>query len=121
MSDKNFWGWSAMLDCSGCDIDAVSSRENIQAFIAYLIADIGMTAVGPTHIEYLCEGDPKEGWTAMQMISTSSVVGHFMNTGECYIDVFSCKPFDVKVVQVVVQKFFLPRLMRVNYITRDAG
>ena len=116
-----FWGFHLMLDCSGCDLKAVRSYNNIELFLDTLVKAIDMVAVGRPNIQYLCENDPKEGWTAMQMISTSSIVAHFMNTGSCYIDIFSCKEFDIETAKKVVKKFFLPNKIRVNYLTRDAN
>lgn len=118
---NDFWGWHLMLDCNGCNLEAVSSKVRIERWLIDLVKKIDMTAVGSPNIEYLCKGDPKEGWTAMQMISTSSIVGHFMNTGSCYIDIFSCKPFDLDAAQACVVAWFGPSKMRVNYLTRDAG
>ncbi len=108
-----------MLDCSGCE--RIDSRENIYNFTKEMVKRINMTAHGEPVIEYLLEGDPKQGYSMMQLITTSNICGHFMELdGTAYFDVFSCKKFDIEVAQDVVREFFNPKKMRVNYITRQA-
>lgn len=80
-----------------------------------------MTAHGEPVIEYLLEGDPKQGYSLMQLITTSNICGHFMELdGTAYFDVFSCKKFDIEIVKQVVQHYFDPKKIRVNFLTRQA-
>ncbi len=80
-----------------------------------------MTAHGEPIIEYLLPGDPKQGYSLMQLITTSNIAGHFMELdGTCYIDVFSCKEFDVATAKQVVTEYFKPTRIRVNFLTRHA-
>lgn len=109
-----------MLDCSGCE--RIDSRENIYNFVKDLVNKIDMVAHGEPIIEYLLPGDPKQGYSLMQLITTSNICGHFMELdGTAYFDVFSCKEFDLQVAQDVVQQYFNPDKIRVNFITRQAG
>jgi S-adenosylmethionine decarboxylase len=117
----SYWGYHLMLDCSGCDIDKISSRENIHKFITDLVNRIDMTAHGEPIIEHLLPGDPKQGYSLMQLITTSNICAHFMELdGTAYFDVFSCKTFDIETAKMVVEEYFQPKKMRVNYITRHA-
>ena len=118
---STFWGYHAMFDCSGCDKDAVQSKDAIAAFIKDVIQRIDMVAVGEPKIEYLCEGDPKEGYSFVQLISTSNITGHLMNSGEVYIDIFSCKEFDPKIAEQCIVDFCSPGKIRPNFLIRDAG
>jgi S-adenosylmethionine/arginine decarboxylase-like enzyme len=60
--------------------------------------------------------------TAVQIIVTSTIVAHFIDsTGDLYLDVFSCKQFDVETVAETVDEFFKPTKTRINYLTRQAG
>ena len=116
-----FWGYHLLLDCRDCDRPLIGSRENIYDFVKAIVQRIDMTAVGEPIIKYLCEGDPKAGYSLLQLISTSSIVGHFMDgSGDAYIDVFSCKPFDIKEAEACVKEFFNPAKIRVNFLTRNA-
>ena len=81
-----------------------------------------MVAHGEPVIEYLLPGDPKQGYSLMQLITTSNICGHFMELdGTAYFDVFSCKEFDLQTVQDIVRQYFNPDKIRVNFITRQAG
>lgn len=117
----SYWGHHLMLDCSGCDIKSISSRNIIYEFVKDLVDRIGMEAHGEPVIEYLLPGDPKQGYSLMQLITTSNICGHFMELdGTAYFDVFSCKPFDIEIAKMIVKEYFQPRKMRVNFITRHA-
>ena len=116
-----FWGYHLLLDCKNCNREKIGSRENIYNFVKTLIIRIDMVAVGEPIIEMLCVGDPKVGYSLMQLISTSNITGHFMDiSGEAYIDVFSCKPYDIQVAEQCVREFFEPEKVRVNFLTRNA-
>jgi S-adenosylmethionine/arginine decarboxylase-like enzyme len=113
------FGYHLMLDCSGCT--GIDSRENIYNFTKELITRIDMTAHGEPIIEYLLPGDPKQGFSLLQLITTSNIAGHFMELdGTAYFDIFSCKTFEAEIVKATVQEFFAPKKMRVNFITRHA-
>lgn len=116
-----FFGHHLLLDCSKCNIEKISSKENIYNFVKTLVERIDMVAVGEPVIEMLCEGDPKVGYSLMQLISTSNITGHFLEeTGAAYIDVFSCKPYDTAIAENCVKEFFIPERVRVNFLTRSA-
>ena len=115
------FGYHLMFDMSNCNREQISSKENIYKFVKSLVEMIDMVAVGEPTIEMLCVGDPKVGYSLMQLISTSNITGHFMEiSGEVYIDVFSCKPFDIKIAERVVRQYFTPEKVRVNFLTRHA-
>ena len=116
------FGWHLLLDCSECSREMIGNRDNIYNFAKTLVNRIDMVAVGEPIIEMLCEGDPKVGYSLVQLISTSNITGHFMDiSGEAYIDVFSCKPFDYKVAEDCVREFFKPEKIRVNFLTRHTS
>ena len=117
--DNKHWGYHLMLDCSGCE--QIDSRENIYNFVTNLVKEIDMIAHGEPIIEYLLPGDPKQGFSLMQLITTSNICGHFMELdGTAYFDIFSCKEFDINIAQNIVKKYFNPKKVRVNFLTRHA-
>jgi S-adenosylmethionine/arginine decarboxylase-like enzyme len=114
------WGYHLMLDCSGCE--TIDSKENIYNFVKDLVQQIDMVAHGEPIIEYLLPGDPKQGYSLMQLITTSNICGHFMELdGTAYFDIFSCKEFNLTLAQKVVKHYFNPKKIRANFITRHAG
>ena len=98
-----YWGYHLMLDCSGCT--GIDDRENIYNFIKDLVPRIDMLAHGDPIIEHLLPGDPKQGYSLMQLITTSNICAHFMELdGTAYFDIFSCKQFDLELAQDVVRE-----------------
>ena len=118
----SYWGYHLLIDCGQCDIDLITSAGNIKAFVDELVDRIDMIAYGKTHCVHFATHDPdKAGYSFFQMIETSNISGHLVDkNGDAYIDVFSCKQFDVKTVEDTVKKFFNPKTIRVNFITRNA-
>ena len=119
---NNFWGYHLILDCHACDVPSIQSRDNVYNFIKNLVRDINMEPIGEPYIEYTAAEFPdKAGFTAVQIIVTSSIVAHFIDsTGDLYLDVFSCKPFDNDIVIASVKDAFMPKRIRTNYLTRQA-
>ena len=63
----------------------------------------------------------KAGYTLVQLIETSNICGHFVNeTNDVYLDVFSCKPFEPKVVIALVKAFFDAKKIETHFLERQA-
>jgi S-adenosylmethionine decarboxylase len=119
---SKYWGYHLMLDCARCDISAVTDPDNIKRFVDELVVTIDMIPYGDTNVvHFATHSEDKAGWSFFQMIETSNISGHMVDhNGDGYIDIFSCKPFDIGLVEDTVNKYFRPESIRVNYITRHA-
>jgi S-adenosylmethionine/arginine decarboxylase-like enzyme len=88
------WGLLAAIDLHGCDRELLEDPELIRRFVTTLVDAIEMRAHGPVLLERFGDGE-LEGWSAMQFIETSSITVHADESGgRCFVDVFSCRPFD---------------------------
>lgn len=116
------WGYHAIFDCTSCDIGLITDRENIDKFVRELVKRINMVAYGEPVIEHFATHDPqKAGYSLVQLIETSNITGHFVDkNGDAYIDVFSCKEFDMEIVIDTIQEFFNPKRIRDRFMCRDA-
>ena len=116
-----YWGYHLLLDCKGCDKEAIGSKEKLRAFLDDLIKKIDMKAFGEPMIELLATHEPElSGYSFIQLIETSSITGHFVDlNGDSYIDVFSCKEFDVKVAEKVVRDHLSPERIKTTYLIRQ--
>jgi len=115
-----YWGFHLTLDCASCNIKLITDAENVKTFARELVKRIDMKAYGEPQVIHFGEGD-KEGFTLVQLIETSNICGHFCNdTGDCYIDVFSCKEYNIDEVVTTVNEFFMPKTIRQNFLTRQA-
>lgn len=119
---KEYWGYHCIINASNCSGAKIGSEKNHRDFLKALVKDIDMVAYGDPVIAHFATHDPsKGGYTIMQMIETSSITGHFVDeTGEAYLDVFSCKPFSVDAVLDVVRRFYEPTTMQQQMIYRKA-
>jgi S-adenosylmethionine/arginine decarboxylase-like enzyme len=100
------WGTSAAIDLHDCTSDALADPDNLAAFVRDVIAAIGMRAHGPLRLDRFGNGE-LEGWSAMQFIETSSITVHADEVfGRCFVDVFSCRPFDANVAAAVALDHF---------------
>lgn len=112
------WGWHLSLDCNDSDKEAIKDYDTIYNFSKQLVKDIDMVAYGEPQIVHFGEGD-KEGYTLIQLIETSNICCHFVNSsGDFYLDVFSCKEFDPAVVEDLVQEYFKPKTIIKRAIIR---
>ena len=100
------WGTLAAIDLHDCEPDRVADPARIRAFVPAVIDAIGMRAHGPLALERFGD-DELEGWSAMQFIETSSITLHADEThARCFVDVFSCRPFDAGVAAAVAVEYF---------------
>ena len=114
------WGYHAIFDCSGCN-NNIKSKGSIYNFVKELVVEIDMVAHGEQIIEMLLVGEPNQGYSLMQLITTSNICGHFMELdGTAYFDVFSCKEFEVETVQSIIDKYFKPTLTKSAKFDRQA-
>ena len=113
------WGYHLVLDCYAGDKDLVTSGTNIAAFAKALVKRIHMKAYGEPQVIHFGEDD-KLGYTLVQLIETSNIVAHFCDdTGNFYLDVFSCKPYENAVVIELVKQFFNPKNITERYLERE--
>lgn len=116
----NYWGYHLILDCAGCNQDAIADYDTIYNFTKQLVKDIDMVAYGEPQIVNFGSGN-KAGYTLVQLIETSNICAHFVNeTNTMYLDVFSCKSYDDQVVIELVKKYFGATSVRPSFLTRQA-
>ena len=117
---SEYWGYHLILDCkSGKNID---DKKNIEKFIKDLVEKIDMVSVGEPIIEYLAPKEfDKAGFSLVQLIETSSITGHFIDSnGDFYLDIFSCKKFDKDIVIQCVKQYFSPFGVKDKYLLRQS-
>ena len=114
------WGFHLMIDAASCNISKITDAEHVANFARTLVNRIDMVAYGEPQVVNFGSGN-KAGFTLVQLIETSNIVAHFCNdSGDVYLDVFSCKPFIMKDVMDVFREYFDPKTMRPNFVTRQA-
>ena len=127
----HIFGRETLIDFKGSPL--VNSSVVIQEFVDDLCNKIDMKKFGNCNINYF--GDPSvEGYSFFQLIETSNISGHlcsnsYMMTdpetgkeydskGNGYINIFSCKDYDIDKAVKVVQEHFKPTSLKHSVIDR---
>jgi|SRR3989344_1128931 len=97
-TDDQF-GQELTLDLYECDLNKISDSESIRQFVIKLCDEvIMMKRFGEAHIPHFGHKNPIiSGYSLVQLIETSLVSAHFSEYKKAvYLNIFSCKWFDVK-------------------------
>lgn len=101
------WGVSSNIDIYNCNPDTIRDADKIKQFVVELCDLIEMKRFGETTVVNFGEDEKVAGYSMVQLIETSLISAHFANkTNTTYLDVFSCKNYDLKTVEEFATKFF---------------
>lgn len=108
------YGQELILDLYGCDASKFN-RKSIEEWLKKLCKLIGMNREdlhfwdyeGVTESEIPYDQPHLVGTSAVQFITTSDIVIHTVDmVKECYINIFSCKPFDTVIATNFTKTWF---------------
>ncbi len=118
---KQTFGWELIMDLYDCNRDTISNEDSIRRFARELCNVIDMNPYGETQVPYFGENqEHTKGYSLVQLIETSSIVGHFSeSTGTAYINIFSCKEYDIEVAEVFTKQFFEAQSVYSRFIIRE--
>jgi S-adenosylmethionine/arginine decarboxylase-like enzyme len=115
------WGYHLALDCKSCNKDNIGNKEFIEMFTKHIIEVAEMVPFGNPQIEYLLPGTDNAGYSVLQMITTSNFTAHFIDSsGDAYVDLFSCKEFDVEKIIGTVKVMLEAEDMKATLLHRQA-
>jgi S-adenosylmethionine/arginine decarboxylase-like enzyme len=120
--EKNYYGQELVMNLYDCDLKKISSGKTIKKFVITLCDSvIHMKRYGEPLIPHFGLEDPiSAGYSLVQLIETSSVTGHFSEHKKtCYINIFSCKWFDMEKAAQFTQEFFGAKRMQTIFLKRD--
>jgi S-adenosylmethionine/arginine decarboxylase-like enzyme len=120
--DNSYWGYHLILDCKACDLDKIKSAEVLREFAIQLVDKIDMKRFGDPIVVHFAEDNPEAaGYSLVQLIETSAITGHFVDqSGDCYIDIFSCKEYDADVAYEFVKEFLGAQNIKRTFLKRQA-
>ena len=116
------WGQHLILNIASCDKELVTNKEYLRVFVQTLVKKIDMKAFGEPIIEHFGKEDLAiSGYSVVQLIETSAITGHFVDcNGDAYLDIFSCKEFDVDVAIQYIKESFHPEHIDHQVLFRQA-
>jgi hypothetical protein len=109
VSSARPYGWEVIIDLQGCNPEALSSKPRLTEFLDRLCTDvIAMRRFGQPLIEWFgSAADDTDGYTVVQLIEWSSVVGHFSRSRRAaHLNVLSCRPLSPDAIELFAQEFF---------------
>jgi S-adenosylmethionine/arginine decarboxylase-like enzyme len=103
------FGLSSQINLYDCDPFAIRDAATIRRFAQRLVDAIGMRAFGEPVVVKFGPTPAVAGYSLVQLIETSSITGHFVDeTNNAYVDIFSCKEYEVEVAVSVCREHFAP-------------
>ncbi len=105
---SKLWGMSTSVDLYNCNPDTIRNAVKIKEYVNTLCNDvIDMKMFGECQVIHFGDDPKVSGFSMTQLIETSLVSGHFANnTNAAYLDIFSCKWYDVRKVKRFSKRFF---------------
>lgn len=115
------WGILTSIDLKACDKSLITKKEVIVKFAKELVELLQMKMYGdPVVVHFGERGSNKAGFTLVQLIETSCITAHFCDeTGDVYIDIFSCKPYSYQSAAKMCKTYFCAQSM--TYAKLDRG
>lgn len=118
--NKTHWGYHLLLDASGCNKN-IDDPDMVKLFLKMLVKELDMKPIGEPTIIKVSDQEGR-GVTGVQVITTSTITFHGDDQEWCvYLDVFSCKTYDPRLVFKLFTRFFKPKHYGYKWILRDAG
>jgi S-adenosylmethionine decarboxylase len=117
---KNVFGWDLLLDLYECDVEILKSRAQLERYVIAVCAELEMKRFGEPLIEHFgYEKAETVGYSLVQLIETSAIVGHFSEfKHSAYLDLFSCQEFDTNRVAEFTKEFFRAQRIVMRVIER---
>lgn len=105
---KKIFGYELIINLVDCSLTVLESEKKLKEYVDSLCRLIEMKKFGKTILKYFGENkDFTKGYSLVQLIETSSIVGHFSEKWlTAYINIFSCQKYDHKVARKFSQEFF---------------
>ena len=117
---KRTYGMELIIDLYNCEPKILSSKKHLNDFIIKLCKLIKMKRYGKPFIEKFGFGkDFTVGYSLVQLIETSAISGHFSELwNSAYINIFSCKSFNVRKAREFTRKFFKAKKVKNRVLIR---
>lgn len=112
------FGPHLMMDLSGCPEEILSDLNLHFDFLNTMPERIGMTKITQPHVFPYAGLVPEDrGITGTVIIAESHLSVHsFELKGHAFVDIFSCKPFDIEAAMNIIEETFKPQSSQL-YVT----
>lgn len=119
------YGYELMLDLHGCDVTKFN-RTSLRKYFKKICKAIEMTRCElyfwddyRVPVRERQTSHHTKGTSAVQFILTSTIVIHTLDLMKAvYVNIFSCKPFDKKIVIKLTHEWFAAKSCKTHFIER---
>lgn len=120
---KQMLGPHLMLDCRQCNLEKISDLTYVFDFLNELPDRIGMTKITQPYVFPYSGLVPEDkGITGIVVIAESHLSFHsFTEKDYFFLDLFSCKPFNVEATKRYVLEAFEVKDADMHYVERGRG
>jgi S-adenosylmethionine decarboxylase len=117
------YGPHLMLDLGGCNPAILDDLDACFRLLSQLPEKVGMMKITQPYVFRYCAPTPEDdGITGVTIIAESHVSLHtYPKKGYVFVDLFSCKPFDVEKATDYIVRFFESKSPSVHLEERGAG
>jgi len=106
------WGQMLSIDLGKCEYSLLTNPQKLKEFSEKFCKEIKMTPHGKPRIDRFGYGK-LEGYSMMQFIETSTITVHLDEVGmRAFIDIFTCKSFDVEKAKKFCKNFFKAKTIK---------
>ena len=117
-----FWGRWCGIDMHDCDLSIISDRDSIAVYIEELCDLLQFRRYGPPTIERFGNRPEIAGFSFTQLIETSLVSGHLVDSTRCvFIDIFSCATYSTAAAETFTRKYFRAGRSMSHVVDRYGG
>lgn len=107
IAPQKTWGIASSIDVHNCNPEKIRDAKAIKSFAIELCDLIEMKNFGETIVVRFGSDPEVTGYSMVQLIETSLISAHFAEkTNTAYIDVFSCKHYNLDTVRRFSEKYF---------------
>ncbi len=120
MTSGDEFGPHLTIDARGCNKEKITNMNFIYEFLNNFPEAIGMQKMSlPAVVPWKDEWAETPGISGFVMITTSHISIHtFPEDDYVFIDVFSCRPFDVEKTKNLILEMFEAKTADVNVVKR---
>lgn len=106
--DKDCYGMHLTLRIKNVEKpDLLNRKDVIHKFLVKLVTDINMRILAGPLVAEECSTEGKSGCSGLILLYESHAAIHtYVDLKEAFVDIFSCREFDIERVQETLKEFF---------------
>lgn len=115
------WGYSLHINLFKCDRFKITDKQYVTDYFYKICEEIKMTIYGVPYLVHFGKDPDVTGWSGFVFIEESNINFHLVeNDNSAYIDIFSCKKFNIENAVAFTKEYFGAYGENHNFLIRNA-